>query len=310
VDPIILFFVAGVIAGVFHLDLRLPSSIVNFITVFLLLAIGIKGGHELRSGDLLTIAPQAIVVILMGVFLPIIAYPILRKMGKLSTDDAASIAAHYGSVSVGTFAVAIGYLHEIGVDFEPYMPIFVALLEFPAIIVGLLLAKGLSAKNSFNVDFFKEIFFGRSILFIGLGVSIGLFGKLAPTLELISFFKSSFKGALAFFLLEMGGVAAVEIRSLLKKGVFFLSFGILMPLFSGALGCLIGHKLGLSLGGTTVFAVLMASSSYIAVPAAMRTSLPNANPTLSLGASLGVTFPFNILVGIPLFYQLSTLLKS
>jgi len=304
IDPIILFFLMGVIAGVMRSELRLPSQVYDILSIVLLIAIGLKGGVELAKQNLTELIPAVVAITSLGFLLPLIAYPVLLRIGRFSQADSASIAAHYGSVSVGTFAVAVSFLNAKGIAFEEYMPLFVVLLEMPAIFIGILLAKGIEAGTDWG-EVCHEIFLGKGVVLLMGGLLIGWVSGSEGIEPLKPLFFDQFKGVLALFLLEMGLVASSHIRILKRYGLFILGFGILMPLMSSLLGILVGVFLNLSLGGVVLVATLSASASYIAVPAAMRISVPEANPTLSLTASLGITFPFNVLAGIPLYLFLS-----
>jgi uncharacterized protein len=308
-DPIVLFFVLGVAAGLLRSDLRLPAAIYDFLTVILLLAIGLKGGVELAQQSLGTLLPQMIAVVLMGLALPLAAYPVLRYLGRLERADAASIAAHYGSVSVGTYAVAVAWLSSRQVAFEEYLPLLLVLLEMPAIVVGIMLARGISADTRWR-PLAREVFLGKSIVLLVGGLLIGWATGPVALEPVAGLFFGLFHGVLALFLLEMGLVAAGQLASLRRHGAFLITFAVLFPLFGAGIGGGLGWMLGLTPGGTMLLATLAASASYIAVPAAMRLALPEANPALSLTASLGVTFPFNILLGIPLYYRLAELLHQ
>ncbi|NGP54108.1 sodium-dependent bicarbonate transport family permease [Thioalkalivibrio sp. XN8] len=308
-DPIVLFFLLGLVAGLGRSDLRLPGSIYEFLSVILLLAIGLKGGAELAKQSLGDLLPQMLAVILMGLLLPLVAYPLLRRLGRLRRADAASIAAHYGSVSVGTYAVAVAWLVAREIPYEEYMPLMLVLLEMPAIVVGILLARGVSADTKWK-ELGHEVFLGKSIVLLVGGLLIGWVAGPEALEPVGGLFFGLFHGVLALFLLEMGLVAAGQVGSLRRHGLFLVAFGILFPLFGALVGGGLGLLLGFSTGGMMLLAVLAASASYIAVPAAMRLALPEANPTLSLTASLGVTFPFNILVGIPLYYGLAEQLRQ
>ena len=296
------FFVLGITAGLLRADLRLPPAIYDFLTILLLLTIGMKGGVELAAQPFAALLPQMLVVVLAGVLLPLAAYPILRLAGGLARADAASIAAHYGSVSAGTYAVAVAYLAYRQVAFEGYVAVFLVLLEMPAIVVGILLARGVNRRTQWR-PMAHEVLLGRSIVLLIGGLLIGWAAGGDGLLPIAPLFMDLFKGVLALFLLEMGLIAAGQTTSLRRHGVFLIAFGITMPVVSGLFDAALGWLLGLSVGGTALMATLMASASYIAVPAAMRLSVPEANPALSLGASLGVTFPFNILAGIPLYHR-------
>lgn len=308
-DPVVYFFIFGIIAGVLKSPIKLPNNIYQFLSAYLLLAIGLKGGIELNKSPFWDVAPKALSVAILGLALPLLAYPILKKLGKFKKEDAASIAAHYGSVSVGTFAVGMAFLQTSGITYESYMPLFVVILEIPAILVGIVLARGLSKDMDWKT-LTHEIFLGKSIVLMIIGLLVGWIVGPAQLGGLKFFFIDLFKGALAFFLLDMGVTTANEIKVFKKYGAFLLGFGVLMPVFSAIIGGVLGHSLGLSLGGATVLAILSASASYIAVPAAMKISVPQANASLSLGASLGITFPFNVLVGIPIYHQIVSKLFS
>ena len=303
-DPVIGFFLLGLAAGLLRSELRLPPAIYEFLSVLLLLAIGLKGGVELATQPFGTLLPLMLAVLAMGLALPLLAYPVLRRTGRLKRADAASIAAHYGSVSVGTYAVAAAYLTARDIPFEQYMPLLVVLLEVPAIVVGILLAKGVSRDTRWG-ELAHEVFLGKSIVLLCGGLVIGWASGPQGMTPLAPLFFDLFKGVLALFLLEMGLIGASQVGALRGHGLFLIGFGILFPLFAACVGGTLATLFGLSAGGTVLFATLAASASYIAAPAAMRLTVPEANPTLSLGASLGVTFPFNILFGIPLYHRLA-----
>jgi hypothetical protein len=303
-DPVLLFFILGLTAGLMRADVRLPSAIYELISMLLLLTIGLKGGVELARQPVGSLAFQALAVIAMGAVLPLLAFPVLRHVGRLKRADAASVAAHYGSVSVATYAVATAYFMTREIPFEAHMPFLLAVLEIPAIVVGILLAKGLNRDIRIG-QVAHEVFLGKGIVLLIGGLLIGWIAGYEGLASIKPLFFDLFKGVLALFLLEMGLITASQFSSLRQYGPFLLVFGIVMPLVSSVIGMLIGFNLGLSLGGTAMLAILAASASYIAVPAAMRISVPEANPTLSLAASLGVTFPFNVLVGIPLYHTMT-----
>lgn len=304
IDPIILFFLLGLIAGLLGSELRLPAAIYEFVSILLLLAIGLKGGIELAKQPFGILLPQTLAVVAMGVVLPLLAFPVLRYAGRFKRADAASIAAHYGSVSVGTYAVAVAYFGTRQITFEEYMPLLLVLLEIPAILVGIVLARGLSRETRWT-SIAHEVFLGKGIVLLIGGLLIGWAAGPDGLSSIKPLFFDLFKGILAIFLLEMGLITATQVATLRQYGPFLLVFGVAMPLFSAVLGTGLGCALGLSVGGTAMLATLAASASYIAVPAAMRISVPEANPTLSLAASLGITFPFNVLVGIRIYYALA-----
>jgi hypothetical protein len=303
-DPIILFFMLGLAAGLLKSELRLPSAVYEFVSILLLLSIGLKGGVELARQPFLGLLPDVLVAILIGLLLPLVAVPVLRKIGRFKRADAASIAAHYGSVSVGTFAVAVAWLNSRGIEFDAHLPLLLVVLEVPAILVGILLARGIHGGMRWG-EVAHEVFLGKGIVLLLGGLLIGWWSDPAALAGIEPLFFDLFKGILAIFLLEMGLIAASRFGSLRQYGIFLLVFGVAMPLFGAGVGAVAGTLMGLGPGGTMLFATLIASASYIAVPAAMRISVPEANPTLSLTASLGITFPFNVLVGVPLYWNLA-----
>lgn len=304
IDPIILFFLLGATAGLLRSELRLPAAVYEFVSIVLLLSIGLKGGIELAKQPFGALLPQMLAVVALGFFLALAAFPVLRYLGRLKRADAASIAAHYGSVSVGTYAVAVAYLGTRGVFFEEHMPLLLVLLEVPAIIVGIVLARGITTETRWG-SVAHEVFLGKGIVLLLGGLMIGWAAGPEGLTSIEPLFFDLFKSILALFLLEMGLITATQIGSLRRHGLFLAGFAIGMPIVSALLGTALGWALDLSIGGTAVLATLAASASYIAVPAAMRISVPEANPTLSLAAALGVTFPFNVLFGIPMYHALA-----
>jgi hypothetical protein len=303
-DPVILFFLLGLGAKLLRSELRFPSVIYDFLSILLLLAIGLKGGIELAKQPLVALLPQMAAVVVMGCLLPLAAFPVLHYLGRLQRADAASIAAHYGSVSVGTYAVAVAYLGSRQISFEEHMPLLLVLLEIPAILVGIVLARGFSRQMRWGVVA-REVFLGKGIVLLVGGLLIGWAAGPEGTASIQPLFFDLFKGVLALFLLEMGILTANLLGSLRQHGLFLLGFGVVMPLFAAVVGTGLGWLLGMSVGGTAMLGILAASASYIAVPAAMRISIPEANSTLSLTAALGVTFPFNVLLGIPVYCTLA-----
>jgi hypothetical protein len=300
-DPVVLFFLLGLIARVARSDLRLPEAMYEALAIYLLLAIGLKGGVQLAQQPLAAVLPQALAAIALGAAIPLLLYPLLRL--KLPRADAASIAAHYGSVSVVTFAVAASFLAAQAIDAESYMPLIVALMEAPGIVVGIVLARAGSGERIAWGALAHEVLFGKSVLLLLGGLVIGAAIGPEGSVPIAPLFTDLFKGVLALFLLEMGLVAGGRIGDLKRAGPFLLAFGLGAPLVLAALGALVGQAIGLSLGGTALLATLAARASYIAAPTAMRIAVPEANPALSIGVALGITFPFNIFVGIPLYLQ-------
>lgn len=311
-DPIVLFFLLGLLAGLSKSDLKIPAAIYEALSIYLLLAIGLKGGVELSKYPLGELVTSSAVVLAASMLIPIIGYPVLRFLGKLSHYDAASIAAHYGSVSVVTYSVAVATLIERDWAHDGYMVVYLALLEMPALILGVVLARvgdvregqagGVAALRAIHWGrLAHEVFFGKSILLLIGGLVIGFIAGEKGYEPIAPVFKEAFKGLLALFLLEMGLVAASRVAAFRSYGAFLVGFAIVMPLVSAVIGIATARYLGFSQGNAALLATLYASASYIAAPAAMRIAVPQANPALSIGASLGVTFPFNLFLGIPVY---------
>lgn len=307
-DPVVLFFVFGVLAGALKSELRLPPALYETLSIILLLAIGLHGGVELVGQASASLLAQSALVLGLGILLPLAAFGLLRGL-RFDRVNAAAVAAHYGSVSAGTFAVVVAYLNTRAIAFESYMPLFVAILEIPAILVGILLAKGISRDTHWR-ELGREIFLGKSIMLLLGGLVIGALAGKQAIAPLEPLYTSMFKPVLALFLLEMGLIASGQLGSLRQYGLRLAGFALAMPLIGALIGALLARLMGLSTGGTAMLATLAASASYIAVPAAMRLALPAANPSLSLTASLGITFPFNIMVGIPLYLGLAEQLTA
>ncbi|SIT69574.1 hypothetical protein SAMN05216526_1115 [Ectothiorhodosinus mongolicus] len=308
-EPVVLFFLLGVFAGLIGSDLKIPGSIYEALSIFLLLAIGLQGGVKLAEFELLELIVPALIILAVGCIIPVAVFPVLQILGKLKRPDAASIAAHYGSVSVVTFSVAVALLQQESVDFEGYMIVFLVLLEIPALVIGVMLARyGVGTVRWGKLV--HEVFFGKSILLLTGGLLIGFVAGAEGIKPLDILFFDLFKGVLALFLLEMGLVAASRIAGLKTYGAFLVTFAIVTPILSAALGTVLGWMLGLSVGGTMLLATLYASASYIAAPAAMRIAVPQANPAISIGAALGITFPFNIFLGIPLYFWMARFIHT
>ncbi|TNE95347.1 MAG: sodium-dependent bicarbonate transport family permease [Deltaproteobacteria bacterium] len=303
-DPTVLCFVVGLIAGLAKSDLKLPKSSYEFVSLYLLLAIGLKGGVQLGKTDFATFLPALLGTIALGLVIPVIAFKILIWTKKFSRVDAGSIAAHYGSVSAVTFATAISYLETQNISYESYVTTLMVILEAPAIIVGIYLAKGGFKAVDDRKELMRDILFGKSLFLLGGGLVIGYVASEAKMKQLDPLFVDLFKGFLALFLLEMGVKTSQQMSLLKKTGMCLVLFAIGMPLISGTLGIGVGKLIGMSDGGVLILTILAASASYIAAPSAMKIAVPQASPTLSLTASLAITFPFNIIVGIPLFLKI------
>lgn len=301
-SPIILAFVLGVIAALVRSDLRLPDALYNGLSIYLLLAIGLKGGVELNRTPFGDFVGPALLTLFLGLLTPITAYSILRRLGRFDRVNASAIAAHYGSVSAVTFIVAITYGTMTGQAPEGFMPALVAILEVPAIVVALMIAFTRDKRAGSWQEALHEVLAGRSVVLLVGGLLIGLAVGPSGFEPVEPFFVSGFQGALTLFLLEMGVVAARRLKDLREVGVFLIGFGVFVPILHGLLAVWLGGLVGLSMAGSAVLGAMVSSASYIAAPAAVRIALPEANPTFYLTASLGITFPFNLTLGIPLYY--------
>lgn len=300
-SPMVLAFVLGVVARVSRSDLRFPEAVSTFLSIYLLFAIGLKGGSELSQTSFAAFWAPCLVALGLGLVIPLWCYAALRKLGRFDPPNAAALAAHYGSVSAVTFTAAMAFLQELKIPAEQFLPALVAIMEIPAIVVALLLARRSLQEGSWN-SALHEVLTGKSIVLLSGGLLIGwISGKPAFEQMVAPLFVDPFKGVLTLFLLDLGILAAARFQDLRRAGWFLLGFGVVAPLFNGALGVALGYFAGLSLGGAHILGVLAASASYIAAPAAVRTALPQANPSYYLTASLAITFPFNLAVGIPLY---------
>lgn len=307
IQPVVLFFVFGVLAGVIKSDLKIPDALYKSLSIFLLIAIGFKGGVSMAKYEIMEVLPVALSMVVLSALIPLTAYPILRYLGKFTQADAGAISAHYGSVSAVTFAVGVAFLAAKDEPSEGYMVLIMALMEIPALVTGTILARaGAGGEKTQWGKLMHEILTGTSLYLLVMGVIIGYYAGMVKLVSpLDKMFMDLFMGVLAFFLLEMGLLAAARLRVVAEKGIFIISFGILFPMLMAAFGAYLGWIFGLSEGGTMLLAVLYASCSYIAAPAAMRLAVPDADPALSLGASLGVTFPFNIFIGVPIYWEMA-----
>ncbi len=300
--PMILCFALGLFAALARSELTIPEAVAKGMSIYLLFAIGFKGGVAVADHGL---DARLIAALLAGVALsfaiPFVAYALLKTMTRLSVTDAAAVAAHYGSISIVTFVTGSSVVQAAGLVAEGYMVAVAAAMEAPAIISALYLASRFGGRaEKMDGDLWREILLNGSIVLLVGAFLIGLVTGQPGMARIESFIVSPFQGVLCLFLLDMGLVAGRGMRS--AKGVMtagVLLFGILMPVIGAGLGLATGLALGLSTGGVALMMVLAGSASYIAVPAAMRVALPEANPSVYLTLSLGVTFPFNLIIGIP-----------
>jgi len=313
----VLFFFLGILAVLLGSDLEIPSPLPKLFSLYLLLAIGFRGGVELAESGLREVVLLTIsAAIVMSVLVPISSFLLLRT--RLDPYNAAAVAASYGSISAVTFITAQSFLNVLKVPFDGFMVAALALMESPAIVVGVVLARltgtavadaqdGTEATGLRWREILQEAFLNGSIfLLIGslvIGYAVAAFSP-AGVEKMDPFTEKLFYGALCFFLLDMGLIAAQRLQELRKAGPFLIGFAVLAPLVHALAGLAIALLLGLNQGDALLFMVLCASASYIAVPAAMRMTVPQANPSLYISSSLGVTFPFNVVVGIPIYMAL------
>lgn len=333
--PIPLCFVLGIVCTRIHGGIKIPRELYLSIAIFLLMSIGFIGGHELaheyQEHGVATIWKPALVTLVLGCVTPITSYVVLRYLGGLSIADSAGIAAHYGSTSAVTYAVANSFVEQTQHPANSFLPTLVTILECPGIAIALVLGAALTAREkaaagagtkgrgreSRLAEALYEVMTGQSIMLMAGLLVIGFISTLFMDVKsfqpFYEFFQSKgmlFRGCLCIFLLEMGLVAGERLGDLLKVGPFLVAFGILMPLIHGFLGVYLGHMAGLNLGGCTVLGAIVASASYIAAPPAVRLTLPEANPTYSITAALAITFPFNIAFGIPIYFEMAKLVGA
>jgi hypothetical protein len=311
-NPPVLFFFLGMLAVILKSDLEIPAPIPKLFSLYLLLSIGFKGGVELaKSGITTDVSKTMIAAMVMASLVPIYSFFILRK--KLDPYNAAAIAATYGSISAVTFITANSFLDELHIFHDGYMVAAVALMESPAIIIGLILVNIFGGKREQEQttnwgEVLREAFLNGSVVLLVGSLAIGALTGEKGMHKLAPFVNEMFYGVLSFFLLDMGLVAAKRIKDLQKTGGFLIAFSILMPIFNAGISIGIARAIGMNQGDALLFSVLCASASYIAVPAAMRMTVPEANPSLYISTALAVTFPFNIIAGIPLYLSFVNLL--
>lgn len=307
-SPVVLFFLLGLLAAVMRSDLAIPEAIAKGMSLYLMAAIGLKGGVAVsKSGLDATIITALAAGIAASFLLPFIAYAVLKTFGKLDRLNAGAVAAHYGSVSVVTYVTAVEIFELSAVPAAGFMVAVLAAMETPAILSGLLLAKG-GSKNGDpeeRGEMLREVFLNASVVLLLGSFAIGMVAGPSGFAEVSPFFEAGFKGVLCLFLLDMGLIAARRMMDSRAITWRLVVIAIALPLFNGALGVLAGTAIGLDVGSAAAFGVLCASASYIAVPAAMRLALPQADPGIYLTMSLSITFPFNILVNIGLLTALA-----
>lgn len=311
-SPPILFFILGISAGLLKSDLNVPDQISHYLSIYLMMAIGFKGGVAIAETP--EISQEVILTIIAGVvagFLqPFIGYFLLKHTTKLDRATAAAVAAHYGSISMVTFVTAVSFLDASAVAYAGYIIAILALMEAPAILSGLFIAhrekpETIKSTEKATPRLSREIFTNGAILMLTGSFLIGWASGTSGMEKMHGFLKEPFQGILAFFLLDMGLLVSRQVNHLKEFNFRLISFGIYMPLISAGIALLVCMAIGLDVGTGMLFIVLMASASYIAVPAAMRLALPQAKAAIYIPMSLAITFPFNIAFGIPLYYAMA-----
>jgi uncharacterized protein len=308
-SPMVLAFVLGIIAVRVESNLKIPDQVYDIISIYLLFSIGLKGGFDLAASSLDNFGWAALVTILIGGGIPLWSYWILRRMGALDEKNAIAIGMHFGAVSAVTLSAAITFLNEAGELFEGFMPTMYVIMEIPAVVVALLMAQRLLGDTQQSTgDVLRSALTGKSFLLLGGGVIIGYVSGDAGQEAVAPFFVDLFAGFLTLFLLEMGTLVGARFHEIRKMGIFLVGFSLVMPLLHGLLGLVLGTLAGLSVGGSMILGTLAASASYITAPAIVQNNIPNANPGYYLTAALVITFPFNLTLGLPLYYEIARFL--
>ena len=306
----VLAFVLGLLAVGLKSDLRLPEALYQGLSIYLLLGIGIKGGVALSEANLAEVWLPILGTLGLGLLIPLMAFWLVGRLTKLDIVNRGALAAHYGSTSLVTFSAAIIFLDSQQIQYEGFVTTLLAILEIPGIVVGLMLAsRGLGRGLNWG-ESLREIMTSKSIVLLAGGLVLGLITGTSGYERIEPFFGGLFAGILALFLLEMGIVAGRRLPDVKKAGIGLVVFSLGFPLLAGTLGVVVGALTGLGLGGSVVLGVLSASASYIAAPAAVRLALPEASPGIYLTAALGITFPFNLIFGIPIMFAVGQLVEG
>lgn len=310
-SPMVLAFVLGIVATLLRSDLKFPEGMYMGLTIYLLFAIGLKGGVKLANVNLVDFYRPCLAAIFMCLTIPVLAYFILTKLGSMDKLNAAAIAAHFGSVSAVTFSEGTSFLDLIHIPYEGYMPAMLAIMEIPAIIIAIYLAKKAMPQTDSNMcKVLHELFTNKGTILLLGGIAIGLLTGKKGFEQVAPVYDGMFRGILCLFLLEVGLVAGRRLYDLKKVGFFLFGFGIIMPVVHATAGILLAHWAGLSMGGAVIFGLLCASASYIAAPAAVRIAIPEANPTYYLTGSLAIAFPFNVTIGLPLYLTIANFIYT
>lgn len=307
-DIVVMFFLLGLLSGLIKSDLAIPKAAYDVLSLLLMLTIGLKGGMALHGNMGLHLFYELLAVAALGFLIPLSLFPLLRKVVRLSLADSASFIAHYGSVSAGTFAVALAYAETNQLMVSGQVTLYLVMLEVPAIIIGIFLFRHFSNSQTETktngISILHESLTNRGVVLLVGGVIIGWMYGPNQGSGVTDLYTGAFMGVLALFLLEMGIVAADSLRVISWDKARVITFALLAPLVLSLLGIAVGKLLNMPDGSILVLAALTASASYIAAPVAIRAAIPQADIGLAMLASLGVTFPFNVLIGIPLYHYL------
>lgn len=303
-DIVIMFFLLGVLAGLAKSDLAVPKAAYDTLSILLMLTLGLKGGLSLHGQVSWQLLPEVLAVLAVGSLIPLLLYPLLRNAVKLTQANAASVAAHYGSASAGTFAVALAFTEALNLPIAPQTTLYLVLLELPAIVAAILLHRKVTNSKGGPGAIWHEALTSRGVLLLTGGVAIGYWYGPEGSHAIAPLFLGSFKALLALFLLDMGLCASKHLYPLPWQHWRLISFALVVPVLLAMVGLGVGFALGLPSGSTLILGCLVASASYIAAPAAIRTAIKDADVGIAIFAALGVTFPFNVLVGIPLYHEL------
>lgn len=309
-DIVVMFFLLGLIAGLLRSDLAVPKAAYETLSLLLMLTIGLKGGMALYGNLKWQLVPELLTVMALGGVIPLVLFPLLRKLVGLNLEDSASIAAHYGSVSAGTFAVALAYVEARDLVVAPEVTLYLVAMELPAIVVGLLIYRRLQKSGPVQPTLSKlwhEAFTNQGVILLLGGVIIGVMYGPIQGAAVTDLYTGAFKAVLALFLLEMGLTAANTLRPFPWARWRLLSFALIAPPLLALVGIAAGKALGMGEGTQVILASLTASASYIAAPVAIKGAIPKADIGLAMLASLGLTFPLNVLVGIGFYHYLIAL---
>ncbi len=305
-DPVIIFFLMGIVATLLRVSLSINTVIYETISIYLLLSIGLKGGFELNKLHDFSFIFPFIASFGVGAIVPTFTFIIAKIFYAFSRENAVALAAHYGAASAVTFAVVLNYLDDNGLSYEKFTSVFLIIIEITGILIAFCFLH-LNPKDWWASikKIIHDVLLNKSIFLLLMGLCVGWISSVKGFKHVEIVFIDLFKGILCFFMLEMGLVCGQQIQTIRNNKAFIVLFGLGMPLFAGVMGIVLGKIAGLSVAGTTVLATIAASASYIAAPAVTRSIIPQANLSIPLACALGITFPFNVIIGIPLYYFLA-----